>query len=251
MRRVTSVELLDQGLASRQELEGNLNDLWRANRYLGGVSSSRRLLRRFFERSPRRHLRVLEVGAGDGRLAGRLRRDLSRQGIKAEFVVLDRRLDHLLSGRPVAEGLRPVAADLMELPFAEGSFDLATCNLVFHHFSGDQALAMLRNLAAVVRGAVLISDLERHWLPYLFARYAPWFWQVRVSRLDGMASVRQAYTRSELEEIARAAGFRDFEVHRIVPYRLGLVLWKIQGALVPVQELSSGAEYLRRAIEYE
>src|SRR5579859_6186939 len=233
MRRVTSIEILDQGLASREELAGNLNDLWRINRYLGGVACSRRLLGRFFERAPRLHLRVLEVGAGDGRLAARLRRDLDRQGIAAEFVVLDKRLDHLLAGNCFADGLRPVVADTLHLPFAEGSFDLATCNLLFHHFSGGSALAMLRSLAAVVRGAVLINDLERHWLAYLFVRFAPLFWRERVSRLDGMASVRQAYTRPELEGIARAAGFRDFEVHRIAPYRLGLVLWKTPVGLAP------------------
>lgn len=229
MRRITSVEMLDQGLDSREELEGNFDDLWRINRYLGGVACSRRLMGRFFERGRKCKLRVLEVGAGDGRLAALLRRELDRQGITAEFVVLDRRLTHLLVGRPAAEGLHPVVADALELPFAEGSFDLATCNLLFHHFSGTQALAMLRSLAAVARDAVLINDLERHWLAYLFVRFAPWFWRERVSRLDGIASVQQAYTRAELESIAREAGFCDFEVHRIVPYRLGLLLWKTNG----------------------
>ena len=233
MRRVTSIEMLDQGLDSREELLGNLRDLWRINRYLGGVASSRRLLERFLERAGQRRLRILEVGAGDGRMAAQLRRDLSRRGIKAEFIVLDRRLTHLLAGEPVAEGLHPVVADALHLPFAEGTFDLAFCNLLFHHFSGVQALAILRNLAAVAQGAVLINDLERHWLAYLFVRFAPqFFWHARVTRLDGVASVRQAYTRSELEGIARAAGFSEFEVHRIVPYRLGLVLWKVQAAVV-------------------
>jgi SAM-dependent methyltransferase len=243
MQRVTSVEILDQGLLSRKELEGNLNDLWRINRYLGGVACSRRLLGRFFERAPRRKLRVLEVGAGDGRLAALLRRDLDRQGIEAEFVVLDRRIDHLLAGRPGAAGLHPVVADALALPFAEGSFDLATCNLLFHHFSGGEALAMLRGLAAMVRGAVLINDLERHWLAYLFVRFAPWFWRERVSRLDGIASVRQAYTRPELEVIAKAAGFTDFEVHRIAPYRLGLVLWKTPADTVPSDGRFTVTEY--------
>lgn len=228
MRRVTSVELLDQGLISREELEGNFRDMWTINRYLGGVAANRRLLDRFFERvSGRRHLRVLDVGAGDGRMAAWLRRELNRQGVTAEIVVLDRRLTHLLSNGTAPEGLHPVVADALELPFAEGSFDLAISNLLFHHFSGAQALAILRNLATVARGAVLINDLERHWLAYLFARFVLWlFSRSRTSRLDGAASVRQAYTRPELEGIARAAGFSDFEVHRIVPYRLGLVLWK-------------------------
>ncbi|HUI44102.1 MAG TPA: methyltransferase domain-containing protein [Terriglobia bacterium] len=225
MRRVTSIELLDRGLLALGEVRANLDDLWRINRYLGGVSGNLRLLGRFFERTGRRRVRVLEVGAGDGRLAAGLRRELGRRGIEAEFCVLDFRLEHLRVAGPTAEGIHPVAADALALPFAKGSFDLATCNLFFHHFSGARALGLLNALASVSREAVLINDLERHWLPYLFVRLAPWFWGHGVSRRDGMASIRQAYTRRELARLARLAGFRDFEVRRMIPFRLGLVLW--------------------------
>jgi len=224
------VELLDRGLADQNELRGNLDDLWRINRYLGGVSGSLRLLERVFRRTRKRRLRVLEVGAGDGRLGGRLRQELQGRGIAAEFVVLDCRLSHLQVGPRAVEGVHPVVADARALPFPERSFDVATCNLFLHHFSGDSALALLRGLARVARDAVLVNDLNRNWLPYLFIRWAPWFWRERVSRLDGMASVRQAYTHAELEALAASAGFDDFEVHRMAPFRLGLVVWKRKGA---------------------
>jgi SAM-dependent methyltransferase len=190
------------------------------------VSGCLHLLARVFRRTGRRPLRVLEVGAGDGRLAGRVRQELRGQGIEADFFVLDRRLKHLQAGRPRSDGLHPVVANALTLPFKEGSFDLVTCNLLFHHFSGNQAVAFLRGLGSVAREAVLINDIERHWLPYLLIRMAPWFCRSRVSRLDGLASIRQAYIGPELEELASAAGFDDFEVHRIVPFRLGLVLWR-------------------------
>lgn len=230
MRRVTSVELLDQGVVSVEEIQGYLADLWRVNRYLGGVSNSLRLLGRFFRRTGRRHVRVLEVGAGDGRVAARLRRELRRQGIEAEFFVLDCRLSHLLAGRPDTQEVHPVVADALTLPFAESTFDLATCNLFLHQFSGARALQLLTALASVTREAVLINDLRRHWLPYWFVRLTPWLCRQEMSRLDGMASMRQAYTRAELVELASAASFSDFEVHRLAPFRLGLVLWMRQGA---------------------
>lgn len=225
MRRVPSVELLDYDLGSPDEVRVQLDDLWRINRWLGGVSSNLRLLGRYFQRMGKRHVRVLEVGAGDGRLAERLGRELRRQGIKSDFVVLDRRLSHLLVGLPGACGLHRVVADALALPFRDGSFDLATCNLVFHHFSGEAALRLLRALASVAREAVFVNDLERHWLPYFFIRTAPCFTRNPMSRHDGAASVRQAYTRKELAELAAAAGFTDFEVSRLAPFRLGLVIW--------------------------
>ena len=230
MRRITSVELLDRGIGSPEEVRGNLADLWRVNRYLGGVSNSLRLLGRFFHRTKKRRVRVLEVGAGDGRLAARLHRELRRQGIEAEFFVLDWRLNHLLVGRPDTQEVHPVVADALALPFAQSTFDLVMCNLFLHHFSGARALRLLNALASVAREAVLINDLRRHWLPYWFVRLTPWLWRERMSHLDGAASLQQAYTRAELVELAGAASFSDFEVHQLAPFRLGLVLWMNQAA---------------------
>jgi hypothetical protein len=73
---------------------------------------------------------------------------------------------------------------------------------------------------------VLVNDLERHWLPYLFICSARPFARSRITRHDGPASVRQAYTRSEIEALAREAGFAHFETRRLLPFRWGLILWK-------------------------
>ncbi len=226
MRRVTSNELLDDDRGTPEEIRGILDDLWRINRWLGGVSTCLRLLEHFFARAGAHPVRILDVGSGDARLAGRLRTELLRRGLRANFVVLDRRLSHLEQGRPLANGLAPVVADVLALPFGENSFEVVMCNLFFHHFSGERAQELLRGLARVAREAVLINDLERHFLPYLFIRCAPWFTRSRISRHDGPASVRQAYTRDELGAMATAAGFSNFEIERLAPFRLGLTLWK-------------------------
>jgi ubiquinone/menaquinone biosynthesis C-methylase UbiE len=226
LRRVTCHELLDDDLGTPQEVAANLDDLWRINRWLGGVSSNLSLLGRFLDRTGLQRIRLLEVGAGDARLAGALRDELARRGVEADFFVLDRRSSHLAHGSPLASGLRAVAADALALPFRENSFDLVTCNLVFHHFSGGEAQAFMQQLVSVASRAVLINDLERHVVPYLFTIGTPWLMRSRLSRHDAPASVRQAYTREELVALARAAGFADFEVRRLPPFRLGLTLWK-------------------------
>jgi hypothetical protein len=226
MRRVTCSELLDEDRATPREIQDSLDDLWRINRWLGGVSSNVQLLEDFLVRTGVHPLRILDVGAGDSRLAGRLLVELRCRGIYAEFTVLDRRLTHLRNGHQLVGAPHPVVADALALPFAGGSFNVVMCNLFFHHFSDELAKQLLCQLAAVASEAVLISDLERHWLPYLFIRYTRWFTRSPVTRHDAPASVRQAYTRDELTALAAAAGFADFEVRRFVPFRLGLTLWK-------------------------
>jgi ubiquinone/menaquinone biosynthesis C-methylase UbiE len=226
LQRVTSAELLDDDLGTPAEIARSFDDLWRINRWLGGISTNLHLLKKFFARTGRHPVRILDVGAGDSRLAARLRRELHRRNFNAEFVVLDRRASHLGNGRPESQGLMPVVADVFNLPFAEETFDVVMCNLFFHHFSDDAARDLLRRLAAVARKAVIVNDLERHALAHFFIRVGYPFARSRITRHDGPASVRQAYTQGELRNLAQEAGFRDFEVERLIPFRLGLTLWK-------------------------
>jgi hypothetical protein len=96
---LTCSELLDEDRGTPREVEDSLDDLWRTNRWLGGVSSSLQLLEDFFARAGVHAVRILDVGAGDSRLAGQLQVELRRRGLPAEFTVLDRRLSHLRKRR--------------------------------------------------------------------------------------------------------------------------------------------------------
>src|SRR5690349_20059818 len=142
MRRVTSSELLDHDLGTPAEVACSLDDLWRINRRLGGVSSSLSMIRQVLRRTRSVSVRILDVGAGDGRLAAQLRRDLEQGGTQARFCVLDRLPAHLLHSDPVRAGLLAVAADVFALPFPQHGFDIVMCNLFFHHFSDENATAL-------------------------------------------------------------------------------------------------------------
>lgn len=226
MRRVPSQELLDDDLGTPEEIQQSFDDLWRINRWLGGVSGCLHLLDLYFSRCGPGHARILDVGAGDSRLAAHLQIELARRNRRVDFLALDRRLSHLQNGNGNSSNLLRVVADITALPFAEGSVDVVICNLFLHHFSEDKAVELLQRLAGVAAHAVLVNDLERHVLPYFFIQVAWPFARSRLTRHDGAASVRQAYTKSELARLACRAGYNSFEVVRLPAFRLGLALWK-------------------------
>lgn len=226
MRRITSDEILDLGLAKPEELRTSFDDIWRINRRLGGVDGMLQLLERVLARTGLRAARVLDVGGGDGRMAARLRHELGRRGVKANFVVLDRKIDHLRLGAPTRDSLPAVAADVLHPPFGETSFDIVMCNLFLHHFSGDAARGLLQTMLALAGRAAVVNDLERRRIAYWVIRYIPWLTRSKVARLDGAASVRQAYTPAEITELARQTGASNFEVTKLPFMRTGLILWK-------------------------
>jgi 2-polyprenyl-3-methyl-5-hydroxy-6-metoxy-1,4-benzoquinol methylase len=224
--RASSQEWLDDDLGTPEEIRQSFDDLWRINRWLGGVSGCLHLLDRYFARSGARHACILDVGAGDSRLAAHLQSELARSNRIVQFVALDRRISHLRNGNRSPGKISQVAAEIFQLPFAAERFDVVICNLFLHHFSEDEAVELLRRLAGIASRAVLINDLERNLLPYVFIRLAWPFARSRITRHDAAASVRQAYTKEELADLATRAGFTDFEVERLPAYRLGLALWK-------------------------
>lgn len=226
IKRIVSRELLDEGLVAPEELPAILDDIWRINRWFGGISGSLKLLDRFFTRTGGHAVRILDVGAGDGRLAAILRQQLKERSIESKFFVLDRQWSHISAGHASKNGLNRVVGDAFDLPFRPASFEIVMCNLFLHHFSGQDARKVLGAMTSIATEAVLINDLDRRWLPYLIIRLAPLLVRTPAARRDGIASVRQAYTSPELIFLAKEAGMGNFEVTKLPFFRHGLICWK-------------------------
>jgi hypothetical protein len=72
----------------------------------------------------------------------------------------------------------------------------------------------------------VINDLQRTWM-HLALVYAGFpLYSSRLTRNDGPASVRQAYTISELQELMEQAGAARVDVSQHYLYRMGVIAWK-------------------------
>jgi ubiquinone/menaquinone biosynthesis C-methylase UbiE len=118
------------------------------------------------------------------------------------------------------EALRGVVADVHRLPFSDGRFDVVTASLFLHHFDGPDVARVLRELYRVVRRVLVVNDLRRARVPYVFGRATfPLLFRSRVSVEDGLLSIRRAFTPAELREAFAAAGI-PAQVEATWPYRL-------------------------------
>lgn len=220
-------ELLDDpAAADPRELERSLAHVEAVDRWLGGERALRRHLR---DLPPGRGVHVLDVGTGDGQVLRRTCAWLDRRNGLARGVGVDLHGPMLTvasrrslgdSGPPV----RLVRADGLALPFADDSFDVSTCTLTLHHFGPDDAVSLVREMARVTRGRVLVGDLERSRLNYLGARLlAATVWRRNpITRHDGPLSVLRSFTPEELDTVGRKAGLRNVRVRRHLPFRLVL-----------------------------
>jgi ubiquinone/menaquinone biosynthesis C-methylase UbiE len=212
-QRIESEELLDEHDAPRADMERSLRDLRRINRYCGGISIYKRLIRRFAPRS------ILDIGTGTSDLLE------SVPGIPLR-IGLDFKIEHLLYDRTDHRILR-VAGDATRLPFRANSIDLVTSAHFFHHFSPAENSSILGESMRVARTGVCVNDTRRHYAPLLFTLLLGALRLVgRITRFDAPASVRQGYTIEEARQIAESVPAFRREVVPAFPFRLGILLWK-------------------------
>ena len=176
----------------------------------------RRVLKRLL---PARGMRLLEVGAGFGRIT-------NEYHMFRQVVLLDYSLEQLqyARGKFGDDGFLYVAADAYRMPFQTGVFDAATMIRVIHHFENVPAVlkqirdvladdgrfileyANKRNLKAMLRHLFSLND----WNPYT---------------LDPIEFVELNFN-FHPEHILREAAQLGFDVRDVVPvswFRIGLL----------------------------
>lgn len=202
--RADAVELLDSGRLSAREVEDNLADLALLNRLPGGTSTSVRAVRSLLNGT--QDASVLDVGTG------RADMPIAFAGVGWRIVAVDANPQVSRVARRATERhatIEVVDGDARRLPFTDDSFDVAHCSLLLHHLDPDDAVAALRELARVSRSGVVVNDLRRGRVPLLATVGSTTFLaRSRVTRIDGLASARRAYTVRELDGLLEDAGLR-------------------------------------------
>jgi ubiquinone/menaquinone biosynthesis C-methylase UbiE len=213
--RLIQPELLDH--VPPEVARPNLADLIRINRYFGGHSILRGMLQKLVQ--PGEEFTLLDVGAASGDSA----RLIQSWYPSARVVSLDYNFTNLEAApRP------KVIANAFALPFPPRSFDFVASSLFLHHFTNEQVVELLRAFYKTARRACLISDLERHIVPYLFLPMTkPFFGWNKITIHDGKLSVRAAFRRQELQSIAASAGLThaELQVHRPA-FRISMIARK-------------------------
>jgi ubiquinone/menaquinone biosynthesis C-methylase UbiE len=222
-------ELLD-GTLDRSVLAGNLRDLARINRLLGGAELSWQAVRTVAEGSASSHgpsadassagpsgpsgpLTLLDLGTGGADIPRHLLRRARRAAMALSITATDVRPEILELARVMGapDGrlrIEPAPSDRIDAP--AGSHDIVHISLVLHHLEPSAAVNLLGEMARVARRAVIVNDLDRarRWwvLAWLMTRLTT---RNRYTRHDAPLSVRRAYTPDEVAAMAAEAGLTE------------------------------------------
>lgn len=223
-------ELMDGPGLDVREHHRALTALGRANRVSRTAGSLWPAVCRAAGRTPGRPLRILDLATGGGHVAVALARRAARAGMTIEITAYDISpvavaYGRTLAGRAGVQRVRFEQLDMLRDAWP-ASADVAMCTLFLHHLDDGDAVALLKRMKAVAQRLVLVSDLRRTRLGYLFAvAGCHLLSRSRVFHVDGARSVRAAFTAAEADALAARAGLDGARVTFHWPQRW-LLTWE-------------------------
>ena len=220
MERLTSAsELLDGPLDDPATLDGNLRDLRRINRWLGGVALSAAAIEALA--AHRAELTLLDVGTGGADIPAALVRRARTRRRRVHALGIDSRPEIVAAARRARaadatdDGIDLRVGDGRSLGYADRSFDVAHASLVLHHLDPPVAVDLLREMGRVARLGVVVNDLDRTRVGWLGAWLLGHLLTAnRYTRHDAPLSVRRAYRAPEAVALLHAAGLRPVRLVR-------------------------------------
>jgi len=217
-QRRRGAEILDSPDVDPKLVTRSLADVARANVLFGGISSALDELKEGLKVVPR-VATLLDVGTGLGDIPCRARKEARRTGVELTTIGLDSAPELASASRSSVDF--SVCADALRLPFADNSIDIVMCSQVLHHFAGEEAAEMLREMDRVARVRVIVSDIRRSWIAAagLWLASFPLRFHA-VSRHDGVVSVMRGFTPDELADTVQEAIARRPVAHRRRAFRV-------------------------------
>ncbi|HEY7355203.1 MAG TPA: methyltransferase domain-containing protein [Ktedonobacterales bacterium] len=220
-------ELLDTPGIDGCLLAESLRDLSRLGALLGWTRLAVRDVARIATRQRLQTFSVLDVGTGAANVPIALASWARSQQRELAMIASDISEPMLAVARANCASYPEICLErqnALALSYADQSFDVVLCQGVLHHFAPDEAETLLRELARVARRAVIVIDLQRN-LPLYLAAWLFMHTLARnpITRQDGLASIRRAYTPGEVRALAQQADLHAATLHTTLRFRQSLI----------------------------
>ncbi len=228
-KRLLTPERMDDPQLPKAEHQLALAGLARLNRWSRSDVGLWRQLQAEARRVAPRPLRVLDIATGSADLPIGLARRARAAQLPIQFSACD------LSPTALDVATQAAAQADVAIQFfiwdavedaIPADFDVILISLFLHHLSDDQIVQLLTKLVQAKPGLILVNDLARSWWNLatvsLAARLLS---RSSVVHFDAPASVRAAFTKAELLELANRAGLTNATLHFQFPARW-LLVWR-------------------------
>lgn len=172
-------------------------------------------------------LRILDVASGSGDVAIQIKQKSEKEKIPVIITGCDKSETAVQCARKNAASVK-VNVEFFQFDIFQdvlpAVYDVIMCSLFLHHLTREEALGWLKTLKNSGVKTVIINDLERS-VPGFVAAFIGSRMLTRspIVHFDAVQSVRNAFSVSEMKELAAEAGWKNFTIRKIWPFRFSAV----------------------------
>ena len=212
------LELMDRPQPVSAELESDLENIRELNRWFGSYALISMFLSRWIK--PGGRLRIVDLATGSGDIPRLIAEHGRKVGAELQIDALDRQ-------SAILEIAKRLSARYPEISFVEGdvlkwqpteAYDIVFCTLALHHFSEDDAVQLLQRCRDLTCKFVLVSDLRRGCLATIGVHLlTATMFREPMTKYDARLSIARSFSFSEMNQLARRAGWTNFG-HKTFPF---------------------------------
>lgn len=229
-QRSLKEEIMDDFFCQGEIVDQTLHEIHQINAYLGGDKLSLNGVKELILRYPQQQYEIIDLGCGGGdtlklfaKWGKKHKQDLELIGIDANEYIVDYAIRNCTKYPNISFSSDNILSD----NFRSRKFDIAHASLFFHHLQEEEIVELLRQLIGQVRVGIVINDLHRHWVSYLFTKHLISNWaKSEMVKYDSVLSVERSFTREELEKYLKMAGIKNYALTWRWAYRWELIIWK-------------------------
>ncbi|MDX2245467.1 MAG: methyltransferase domain-containing protein [Bacteroidia bacterium] len=228
--RTNLSEIMDDHDLTGDILRAELDNLDTINRLLGGRGVVLDGIKKALKKIHNRPVNIADLGCGGGDILRVIAKWAAKEGVSVRLYGIDINETCILYAREKSSDYPEITflqADSFSEDMPDRSYDIVICSLFLHHFSDTQLPQIFRHLLRISRSAVIVNDLQRHWLPFFLFRIltgvlrAPF-----VVRHDGLISIMRGFTRKELDDWMKVLNPKAWSIRWKWAFRYQLVFYR-------------------------
>ncbi len=221
-RRSHIQEDLDNLELKGKELVKVLDGLSKINRKFGNTKQTLRAVKKQFK--THQILTIVDVGCGAADNLIAIASWCKSKNKKVKLIGIDGNQNSLEYARTKsAFDIEFRQADILDPNFEIPECDLLISSHFIYHFKDVEFVSFLKRSRLKVKKAMIFSELRRSYIARILFYPVALFFH-RMVRSDGSKAIRRSFTRQELSEFIKEAGFKKFSVKNRLIFRLLAVI---------------------------
>jgi 2-polyprenyl-3-methyl-5-hydroxy-6-metoxy-1,4-benzoquinol methylase len=231
-QRSNQKELMDDFTLASDHLCKNLDELAITNRWLGAEATLLNALNTIHQNYKgyiaHHKIKIIDIACGGGDLLLAINRWAKREKIAAELIGIDVNPFMIQYAKTKSNPSTNIDYRVTNV-FSEKYFqiqpDIVTINSFCHHLSDEEFVRLLENLTQTTKLAIIINDLQRHWISYYAIKWLTRLFNCSyLMQHDAPQSVLRAFSKDELINLLKKSKITNFRIRKHWAFRWQVII---------------------------